>query len=344
MIATIADLHARGRDLEAFSRQFSSALSRAQELGVTTLLLAGDVFHRPNIADSPATTGAVVRAVAEPLAAFAERVPVYAIPGNHDKESAGADDALYALDPIPGVAVIRSPQWVVVNGPNPARVFFFPWSFDGSPIQTLRRAVEDAQTLHTFAKNYPTLLCAHISVVGARFQRAVLARHASACSVTVEELRALPFDRFALGDFHMRQDLTDGRGGYVGALRQLTFGEADNPTGFEVWTPGTGEARFVEIDEAPRHEILTWTQGEPRPEPTPGRRTRILTPGWSPASDLRTPDVSWSVATERTPARLDAGTIASVLGDAHALLDLWLAANPTPDADALHATLTDLLQ
>ena len=163
-------------------------------------------------------------------------------------------------------------------------------------------------------------------------------------SVSEEQLKTTTFDRFWFGDFHERQNTADNRGMYVGALRQMDYGHAGEPQGFEIYDPATNTAEFVEINSAPRHEVLDWIKGDPRPTPTPGFNTRIKTIDWV-ATDEDSPaepgvEVTYKVKAEHTTARISPEEAVAIVDDKHALLDLFLDnENYTEDRTALHETL-----
>ncbi|HOG04565.1 MAG TPA: hypothetical protein PLL14_11330, partial [Accumulibacter sp.] len=182
------------------------------------------------------------------------------IPGNHDYSGPGRADALHVFDACENVTVARG---VGFGGPVGVRVLCVPWLYTDKSFDEV---VLDAASVPC------DLLLAHVQVRGALQNR----RHAMEFgqpmkpyeprpgdwSTTREFLASLPVRHFALGDFHMRQDLTDGRGGYVGALRQLDFGEEGNPAGFEIWDSESNLTEWIELDECPQHRTIIARPGE----------------------------------------------------------------------------------
>lgn len=278
-IAIFADLHARGKDLPAFRKQWEAALLAASKLGCRHILNAGDVFDSSNICDPRATTGAIIQAVMEPLLAHDFESHLVVV-GNHDVRGVGATDALAAMEANPTVRVIRKPEIRVVSNPGtPIVVYGLPW--DWTPGACPERAI-DAMLAERFDPDAFNILLGHANVVGGRMNNGKTYDGAS-WAISRAYLDNSPFDRIALGHYHGRCKLVPGRGGYVGALRQADFGEEGNPMGFEVYTPEDGTAEWIEIEEAPRMRTVVMTS--PGPLPVAGEREilRVQCEGWEPS-------------------------------------------------------------
>ncbi|HUT58703.1 MAG TPA: metallophosphoesterase, partial [Phycisphaerae bacterium] len=252
-IANVADIHARGKDLSACRDQLAAMVAECIKRQVALVTIAGDIFDRASIGDNHASTGAIaevpIRAVAE---LTKHGIEVLMIPGNHDVSGAGSADALHVFDGMAKVHVVRDPCWWVYTDDqcDNVHIFCLPWSWSGEDpgdilwVQSVSRKA--------------TLLLAHVRVTGAKMSRDFTCdAKPGTWQVSRGFLELLPFDHFALGDFHARQNLTNGRGGYVGAIMQHNFGEEGNPAGFEVWNTETNETEWVELDAAPRYQTTT---------------------------------------------------------------------------------------
>ncbi len=343
ILASIADTHARGKDLEAFDNQLHSSLETAIDRDAEALFVAGDLFDNHNIAASGRSVGDIVSVVKSAFLSYTNRLPIYVIPGQHDKENESSRDALTVLEGIENITVIRSPRKICFNDRDRMiAVDCVPWMYQESAFE----AVEAIRRLDT-VKAYTNILCAHLRVLGARQNSGHVCSRGS-FSLSSAQLLSLGYDRIWLGDFHERQDVANGRGGYVGALRQLSFAYVGQLQGFELYNTSTGVAEFVEINEAPRHEILFWEKDTPRPEPTPGFRTRTKTLGWV-ATDLdrinEGEEIIYDVQSTKKSARLDFDPTDAVLESPSALLDLYIDQKQVVVTDrvALHELLNELL-
>lgn len=251
-IGSIADPHARGKDLSQLAAQLDEAAEVAAVRGATMMMVPGDVFDRPGIGDSYASTGAIADVVCRWAADVGRgmRDGLHLIPGNHDLAGNGSRDALHVLDQIRGVSVYHQPGLFQFDG---FHVVFLPWSWTGSALAAIHRAL----AVPASELSGPGILCAHVQVIGATMtgERACEDKPGS-WQISRADLAALPFDRFILGDFHRRQEVAPGRGGYVGALRQLNHGEEGNPAGVEIYDTETGAVEWIELDAAPRYRTV----------------------------------------------------------------------------------------
>jgi len=271
IVANFADLHARGKDLTAFRHQWRTALEIAADRGATLATIAGDIFDRSNIADRHASAGAIAGAVIAPIDQFIRGGGhVVMLPGNHDWAGPGVEDALRVFDGMAGVTVLRESgeRLPAFDGGEGVSVFALPWRWNSAEHADAaldRLAAFAAEETH--AKR---ILLAHVQVAGARMSGHMTCDTAAAgsghwrLSRAALERAATVFDRICLGDFHGRQDLTN-RGGYVGALRQLSFGEEYNQQGFELWNSDTGAVEWIEVAEARRHVTIVVRSGERMP-------------------------------------------------------------------------------
>ncbi len=320
--AVLADAHARGQDLDCFERQLHNIFRSA--LGADIIIIVGDLFDDPNIASGGKSMGDILAVVKEAFEIVTGHIPIHLIPGQHDKENETSRDALTAIEGMPNVHIYRQPTWAILHSaiqPKSILAAMLPWMYQNSSGEALKNLLETKPDLDA-----PTILCGHLQVRGARMNSGHPCDRGT-YSISKAQLLAGKFDRYFLGDFHRRQDVTNGKGGYVGAPRQKNFSFAGDPPGFELWNSETDEVEWIEIDECPRHEILLWHEGEPRPEPTPGYKTRIKTVGWI-ATDVDKMDadkeVEFTVKTTHTESRIEISALDELSGDPKALLDLYL--------------------
>ncbi|NQU43205.1 metallophosphoesterase [bacterium] len=249
-IAITADWHLRGKDLDAAREQLAALVMGCVEREVRMVCVAGDVFDRPSIGDNYASTGAVaevgIRAVAE---LTKHGIEVLMIPGNHDMSGAGSADALHVFDGMPLVNIDRKPGVVDCGSLD---IVAIPWSWTGEdPEMVIRNTVGDSR------QGIKQLLLAHVQVTGGRMNGSFTCESKPGkWQVSRKFLSTLPVSHIALGDFHARQDAAGKKGGYVGALRQLNFGEEDNQAGFEVWDSETGITEWVELEAAPTYRTV----------------------------------------------------------------------------------------
>ncbi|KKL56641.1 hypothetical protein LCGC14_2243350, partial [marine sediment metagenome] len=257
--AALADAHARGQDLDCFERQLRSAFRSA--LGADIIIIVGDLFDDPNIASGGKSMGDILAVVKEAFEIVTGHIPIHLIPGQHDKENETSRDALTAIEGMPNVHIYRQPTWAILHSPMHSKSILaamLPWMYQNSAGEALKDLLETKPDLDA-----PTILCGHLQVRGARMNSGHPCDRGT-FSISKAQLLAGKFDRYFLGDFHRRQDLTNGKGGYVGAPRQKNFSFAGDPQGFEMWDSETDEVEWIEIDECPRHEILLWHEGEPQ--------------------------------------------------------------------------------
>ena len=324
-IAFSADWHARGSDLEAFDKQLGAMVNQTALAGCELHCCAGDIFDEPNIADSRASTGAIVEVITRHVANAPFRWLF--IPGNHDVSGAGSVDALTCLDQFKNVQVVREPKIIFDSG---RRIHCLPWNWSGSvtPYQSLLKLNRQ----QAFPDQNVTALLAHVQRIGSRMGSRKVCEGGS-WAITDLEIAALRFGHIALGDFHHRHN------GYVGALRQLNFGEEGNPAGFEIWHPDSGEVKWIELNEAPRYRtVKLYSKNEPIPEPRPNENLRVQTIGFVPsASEVMAREQSSLPGALRVDAILQREERAAraevpegAASDPVALVNLWASTQSPP--------------
>lgn len=157
------------------------------------------------------------------------------------------------------------------------------------------------------------------------------------------DLEKVPAKHIALGDFHRRQDLT-GRGGYVGALRQLGFGEEGNTQGFEILDTDTWEAQWVELSACPVHRTVEIMPGDPIPEQAAGERLRVRylsAPSTDEVRHLEAQGVVVQHVVEREERVRRVEIPQGAMQDRRELIRLWAGAqNPPIGGERLENMLT----
>lgn len=279
-IATIADIHLEGKSLPDCETQFKALFRECKARGVETLLMAGDLFHKPNVGDNSASTGAVASVAVHGFLPFVEaHIPIYMILGNHDFAGVGSADALHLFDGMPGVSILREPGVFFLKDCN---VHCLPWSW-GKTQHNTGSSIEDLEYICTREESgsEPDILLAHVEIIGSSMGSTICKEKRGSYQLSIGDIMAAKvlsrtnpqsygtsdlFCHFALGHFHSRQDLTEGRGGYVGAFRQRNFGEEGNPAGFEIYDTETRETEWIALHAAPRYKTFVLNAGDPMPE------------------------------------------------------------------------------
>jgi len=344
-IAITADWHARGKDLPELRAQLDAMVRQCGTREVNTVAILGDVFERSQIGDNYASTGAIAAIVIQSMLGFVNHgKTITVIPGNHDCAGAGSADALHVLEGIPNLFVFRNAGSLYLRNHGQClehRSLWLPWMWrtDWSPIEVLTKGMP-----HTIDDYTEAILFAHVEVIGARMGGVQCCEvKPGKWQISREFLESLPVAHVALGHFHTRQDLTGGRGGYVGALRQLNFGEEGNPAGFEIYDTETRETTWIELDASPTYRTVEVSN----PNLMPGKRTnehlRIRYVGTQPidpsviAELERNEDTQLEVIVPRQERIQRAEVPAGIADDPHGLIGLWAGTqNPPVEATPLN--------
>lgn len=337
LIASIADVHFRGSDLGAAAAQFNAMRDHFDMYGYPTLLLAaGDIFENPRVGDKKASVGAVEEVAIDCfdgiVNASKQCTGIILVPGNHDISGAGSKDALSSLSRRSGIWVQSA---CTVRRFGDVAVYSLPWIYGSNktPIQLINEMLLQESSARV------KILLAHIQVIGSEKAKASLCEQKKGSwQITKEELEALPFDRFILGDFHRRQEVVPGRGGFAGALRQLSQSDSGNQAGFEIWDSETGEVKWVELNAAPRYRTLEIHEGA---LPTPAAledniiyRVKVFTPAIDMFARKELEDtgrvkVEWIRPRQERVQRAEVP--AGILGDPHGLIQMHCAAMGNED-------------
>ena len=315
-IAITADWHLRGKDLEQTRAQLRELTRTATHLGCDNLIVCGDIFDRAAVGDDHASTGAIAEVAIEAVAAFPQSL---LIPGNHDSTGVGSADALHVFDEMPNVAVVRAPCRMFMSAEWNVPLTVIPWMWKGE-LPPLGTEFWDA-----------ALLVGHLRIGGALMGRTQnYEAKPGDWTISRLDLESVPHRHVALGDFHKRQDLTDGRGGYVGALRQCNFGEEGNPQGYEILDTETWEARWIELESYPKHHTIDVLGGGHIETPDPGTKTRVRyhePPDPSAVRELEDAGVEVQQIVESVERERRAEIPEGVMNDKRALIRLWGEAN-----------------
>lgn len=265
IIAHTADLHIDDRpgdSRETLAEQVERLVwigDDAAARGAEVMLCAGDVFERTS---TPAERNAAI----EVFGAWASRMPVVVVYGNHDRP--GDLDYLAAIRTKEPIAVRSRPDTVMVGN---LTVACLPWprkawlagkvagDKDLSTVATeaMRTVLHGLTAAVAVHSGCPSVLLAHVEIGSAKLDSGQpLTGHAD-IELTAEDLLNVGADYCALGHIHQQQVLTPGVC-YAGSPRQTTFGQ----------DPDKG---YVLVDfETARHEIVR----------TPGRELVTIEAVW----------------------------------------------------------------
>lgn len=334
-IALISDIHARGKDLDSLRRQLNASVPEMVKRGIDRVCVAGDVFDRPSVGDSQAGTGAIAEVLLGWVRELGNHhIDITMIDGNHDYTGAGGVSALRIFDGCPNVECFGDPgiRAIAKSGQSLAiAILPWLWSSELSPQAHLDEILNRGEEPTLSDLDMPKLLLGHVQVVGARMNGAFTCEATPGkWQISREYLEQYPVDRIALGDFHARQDLT-GKGGYIGAFRQLNFGEEGNQAGFEVWDSETNEFEWVELDAAPKYRTVVVDDNDTSPvTQNANEKLRVrIEPDVAMSTDreaikrLESEGVTVEriVMAEESVSRVEIPE--GVTNDPHKLIDLW---------------------
>lgn len=255
-ISFIADPHLRGKDLNNADKQLSAFTSICKEKGVKKIIYAGDIFDNPSIFDKFSSTGAIAEIAHKNIANQIEFAEIFMIPGNHDKAGIGTADALHIFDSTPSLKIIRNPEIIPLSKEENLDGLFIPWEWN--PNKNAEEIISDLLNKYESQKfnNRKLILIAHLQVIGAKISNNLCCEAKPGnwqLSRTFLEEISEKLSYIALGDFHKNQELIKNKGGYIGALRQLNFGEEGNPQGFIIFDSDSLKAEYIEINESPKY-------------------------------------------------------------------------------------------
>lgn len=263
LIASIGDIQLSGKNLIHGRAQLNAAADVIIKRGCQLVTMPGDLYEDSNIHDIHGSTGEIEGVLIDFVGQLnAVGIHIITMPGNHDMSGAGAQDCLTGLNHRPLVTVIREPEafFHTVTSGLGMNGIAIPWSWAGE-------SAEDVITglVKTLGAGGPVdLFLAHIEVIGGLMSstRCCEAKPGR-WQISRGFLESLPVKHFALAHFNRRQDLTEGRGGYIGHLFQETRGDEGNPQGFEIWDSTTDTTEWIELNAAPRFVTVTFEQSTP---------------------------------------------------------------------------------
>ena len=291
----IADPHIylQGPRAEECRRVMDWIAINAGEVKPDAIVISGDLFERRS-------TPAERIYLASLLLVLSEVAPIYAINGNHDDRE---DLALFQREYFRASSdLILEPG--VLRGPSGLQLAFLPWPELGrlvtanstDSIATRRDAAKAAlvdvlRGLRQQIKPGPSLLLAHLSVIGASMDAGQPVSGGEEIALTVDELLEGGAAGVALGHIHLRQEMrsADGRPvWYAGAPFRGSFGEAKGTKGGLIWD-WNGKAWKVTPWEAPARSMIliehTWTPPEEKPA------DELIMQPWPAGDDVHDADV-----------------------------------------------------
>lgn len=260
----MGDIHLRASDIEVGGPVFLKACQSAQNNECDILIVGGDLFDSTLIGGRGASTGSVVAWAKRGLSAFKGKK--YILLGNHELAGVGQAHALEVLRDLPDVEIIDR-DTVLEN--VEAKIAFLPYInpahlFARYPVlsrEELREKFAHAldAVLQKLTNAEPHIIVGHCAVTGSIANKSGYRVFGNGNTMELMASQVLSVaPKVAWFDFHKRQAFSPDRpnDGYVGALRQLNFGEECNPTGYRLIDIETGEDRFIEI-ESPRYYTVS---------------------------------------------------------------------------------------
>lgn len=263
--ALIMDIHLRASDIEVGGPVFLKACQSAQDNDCDTLIVGGDLFDSTLIGGRGASTGSVVAWAKRGLAAFKGKI--YILLGNHELAGVGQAHALEVLRDLPDVEIIDRDTLLDIAGIkvaflpyiSPAHLFSKHPEWDSETRRDKFAHALDAVLTH-LREATPDLFVGHCAIAGSIANKSGYRVFGNGNTMELRADQVLGVaPKVAWGDFHKRQAFSPDRpnDGYVGALRQLNFGEECNPTGYRLIDFATGEDRFIEIDSPKYFTVST---------------------------------------------------------------------------------------
>lgn len=225
-----------------------------QETDSAFVVVAGDLF------DSPHVTKATVSAACAALGAL--KVPVLAIPGNHDHGGPGSlwEQEFFRREQhhlAPNLRVLLEPKPVVLE-----TAILFPAPLlrrhePGNPVAWIREAARDPD----LPDSLPRIVLAHGTVQG--FGSPQEDEDGAAALANWIDLSALPsdaLDYIALGDWHGTKQVAE-KAWYSGTpeIDRFPKGEGNDPGNVLCVTTARGEAPHVERQPTGRFQWMEQT-------------------------------------------------------------------------------------
>lgn len=268
--AVVDDVHLRASDIGVGGPVFLAACQSAQDHKCDALIIGGDLFDSTLIGGRGASTGTVVSWAKRGLAAFDGII--YILLGNHELPGVGQAHALEVLRGLPNVEIIDKDCVVDVCGakiaflPYISPAHFFSHHPEWTPDERRERFAQAlVSILEALKAQKPDIFVGHCAITGAVANKSGFRIFGSGNTMELMADQVLSVaPKVAWGDFHRRQSFSPNRpnDGYVGALRQLNFGEEGNPTGYRIIGTDTGEDEFIEIASQQYFNVEAQEYGE----------------------------------------------------------------------------------
>ena len=272
----LADIHVllTGPRVEECRRVLGWIAANAAATVPDVIVISGDLFERRS---APAER----LFLAEFLRRISAVAPVVAIDGNHDdKDDLRLFRAEYGYS-FP-VTIALEPGVVEVGG---VTVGLLPWpelgglakgSIEGRQDHARIALVDILRGFRPQLEGRPSLLLAHLSVLGASMDSGQPVSGGHDLALTADELLESGAEGVCLGHIHLRQQMRAAKPAwYAGAPFRGSFGEAKGAKGGLIWQWDGAGWEVMPWDAPARSMILverTWAppaEGELSPEPEP---------------------------------------------------------------------------
>ena len=256
-----------------------ATLDYAEDNKADIIILAGDIFHKPN----PDPT--YLREFGERVVRMSEIAPTVIVVGNHDIpgsiERASSIDIFETLA-VPGVTI--GWQYEVHKIKTKAglvQVATVPWPRK-SEFLSYKEVRNYGTSRHLYKKRvagqilsladqidaeYPAILAGHFTVTGCLYGIERMLAIEDVSEVELDVVNSA-WDYVALGHIHIHQDMNIGNDGppvvYSGSLERVDFGDENDNKGF-VWCEVSDDGavyEFIEVDARPYITIKVDTVGK----------------------------------------------------------------------------------
>ncbi len=276
-----SDTRLNGRVLD-YLDTLDATLDYAEDNKADIIIIAGDVFHKPN----PDPT--YLREFGKRVIRMGDIAPTIIIVGNHDvpgsMERASSVGIFDTLE-VPGVTIGRqyeihkiktkSGLVQVATAPWPRRSEFLSYkevrNHETSKYIYKKRVAEQILSLADKVDvEYPAILAGHFTVTGCIYGVERILAIEDVAEVNLDAISDV-WDYVALGHIHIHQDMNLGNDGppvvYSGSLERVDFGDELDTKGF-VWCEiydDSVEYEFIEVDARPYVTIRVDTVGKSDP-------------------------------------------------------------------------------
>jgi len=254
-VVILADIHLQGKNLTDKKAALKQAVDKILAIGtIKTVYLAGDTFHRRNISDREATTGAIYKVLMDELNRLIDAgIAIVAIEGNgiHEGRVGDQPGPLETLK-RKGITVVDEGLMLDERLLPQALIACIPAVDNELEYAELKTTLADIKNIFSLSANAKVfkIIIHHLSISGATLPSGMELTGAS-FEISAAELEATGADLIIGGHIHKRQRIGE-RIFYVGALCQNDFGEEGNEAGMAIIDTEKRTFEYVEID-APRY-------------------------------------------------------------------------------------------